>query len=146
MYERELCEAIVKGTLHLAAGRTVTDLRVRIGGYPADPDQIARCFQATANGTAAEHADLQLVLDPPAVQCLSCGNEQAVGYALALLTCRQCGSFELETTGTQEVVLESITFDESTESRARTGPPPAPSPGAVHEIVTWRQAAGRSLR
>lgn len=147
MYERELCEAIVKGTLHLAAGRKVTDLRVRVGGYPADPDQIVRCFHAAANGTVAAHADLELVLDSPAVRCLNCGNETAAGYALALLTCRQCGSFDLETTGTQEVVLESITFAERTDSRARTmAPPPAVSPQAVHEIVTWRRAASFSPR
>ena len=109
-YERELCEAIVKSTLHLAAGRTVTDLRGRVGGYPADPDQIVRCFHAASNGTVAEHPRLQLVLDSPAVRCLSCGNETATGYALALLACRRCGSFDLETTGTEQVVLESITF------------------------------------
>jgi hydrogenase nickel incorporation protein HypA/HybF len=111
-YEAAVCDAIVQAVLRLARDREVTRIRARVGGHPVDPDLIRQCVQEAVAGTAAEHAVTDLVIDPPAVRCLDCGNEMAVGYALALLACRRCGSLDLEVSGTEDLTLESVTFTE----------------------------------
>jgi hydrogenase nickel incorporation protein HypA/HybF len=111
-FEGALCRAIIQAALSLADGREVTGIQVRVGGHPADPELMSCCIQEAAAGTAAEHAVIELIMDPPAVRCLACGNEVAAGYALALLTCRRCGSFDIEASGTEQLTLESIAFRE----------------------------------
>ncbi len=108
-YETDLCQSIVEAVLSMAAGRKVTGIRVRVG-HPADPDLIRLCMQEAAAGTVAEHAAVEFIIDPPVVRCLGSGNEAAAGYALALLACRRCGSFDIDVTGSDELTLESITF------------------------------------
>ena len=44
------------------------------------------------------------------MRCRDCGNEMAAGYALALLACRECGSFDIDVSGTADLTLESIEF------------------------------------
>lgn len=109
-YETSLCQAIIEAAVGLAGTQQVTRVRVRVGGRPVDPELVRRCIQEAASGTAAEHAVIDLVIDPPGVRCRDCGNEMAAGYALALLTCRECGSFELDVSGTADLTLESIEF------------------------------------
>jgi hydrogenase nickel incorporation protein HypA/HybF len=109
-YETSLCQAIVAAAVGLAGTHQVTRVRVRVGGRPVDPDLIRRCIREAAAGTAAEHAVVDLVVDPPAVSCRDCGNEMATGYALALLACRECGSFDIDVSGTADLTLESIEF------------------------------------
>jgi hydrogenase nickel incorporation protein HypA/HybF len=109
-YESRLCQAIVEAALRLAGGREVAEVRVRVGGHPADPELIRRCMQQAAAGTPAEHAAMEFIVDPPVVRCLACGDETAPGYTLALLACRRCGSFDIDVTGSGDLTLESITF------------------------------------
>ncbi len=109
-YEATLCQAIIEAVLRWAGGREVAEVRVRVGGDPADPDLLRRCMREAAAGTAAEHAAVEFIIDPPGVCCRDCGDETAPGYALALLACRRCGSFDIAVTGSADLTLESITF------------------------------------
>ena len=106
--ERALCRAIAAAVLRLAAGRAVTSVRVRAGSQPFDPGLCHRYVRQAVTGTLAGHAVIEITIDPATVRCRECGNETAVSYALALLACRQCGSFDIEVAGTQDVVLEDI--------------------------------------
>jgi hydrogenase nickel incorporation protein HypA/HybF len=97
----------------LAGDREVTKVQARVGGHPGDPDLLRQCMQEAMAGTAAEHAVIDVVMDPPAVRCLDdCGNETAAAYALALLACRRCGSLDIEVSGTEDLTLESVAFAE----------------------------------
>lgn len=109
-YETALCQAIVDAVAPLAEGREITEVRVRVGGHPADPDLVRRCMREAAAGTVAEHAAVEFIMDPPVVRCLNCGDETAAGYALALLACRRCGSFDIDVTGSGDLTLESVSF------------------------------------
>lgn len=109
-YETSLCQAIIEAAVGLAGTHQVTTIQVRVGGHPVDPDLVRHCIHEAAAGTAAEHAVVDLVIDPPAVRCRDCGNEMAAGYALALLACRECGSFDIDVSGTADLTLESIEF------------------------------------
>lgn len=113
LYETIVCDAIVRAALHLAGDREVTKIRARVGGRPVDPDVIRRCVQEAVAGTVAEHAAVELVIDPPAVRCRACGDETAAGYALGLLACRRCGSPDIEVSGTEDLTLESVAVAES---------------------------------
>lgn len=110
MHEIGLCEAIVEVTLRQAGGRPVTSVRVRAGGHPVDPVVLDQGFRLAAAGTPAADAVVELVVEPPSVRCRRCGAEAPAVNALDLAACFRCGGVDVEVTGTDEVVLESITL------------------------------------
>ncbi|HLV75097.1 hydrogenase nickel incorporation protein HypA/HybF [Actinomadura hallensis] len=111
MHELGMCEGIVEAALRRADGRPVRGMRVRIGGHPVDPEVIEQGVRVAAAGTAAEDAALDLVLEPLAVRCGRCRARTPVNSAAALAACPACGSVDVESTGREDVVLESITVD-----------------------------------
>ena len=110
MHEMGLCEAIVEATLRRANGRAVKTVRVRVGGHPVNPGVIDQGFRLAAAGTVAADANIDLVMTPPTVHCRGCGAHATVADAFDLAVCAQCGSVDVEVSGTDEVVLESITL------------------------------------
>ncbi len=62
-----------------------------------------------AGGTVAEGAAVDLVTVAARVACAACGHEaESDGLVVA---CPRCGATELELTGGDELVLESIQFE-----------------------------------
>ncbi|MEV0153801.1 hydrogenase/urease maturation nickel metallochaperone HypA [Micromonospora sp. NPDC050686] len=94
-----------------AAGRRVTGLRVRIGGHAVDRDVVTQGIQVAAAGTVIADAAVDLVLDPMTVQCHDCGRNARVDDHLAMVACSGCGGIDIEVSGDDDVVLESITVD-----------------------------------
>lgn len=111
MHETGLSEAIVAAAVRRAAGRRVTGLRVRIGGHTIDRDVVTQGVQVAAVGTVVADAVLDLVLEPMTVQCHGCGRSGRVEDHLAMVACSGCGGVDIEVTGDDDVVLESITVD-----------------------------------
>jgi hydrogenase nickel incorporation protein HypA/HybF len=87
-------------------------VRVRIGGHPVDPDVITHGFTVAAVGTPAEHATVELVMEPLTAHCQTCGHSAQVHDSLDAAVCRACGGLDIELAGTEDVILESITVDE----------------------------------
>jgi hydrogenase nickel incorporation protein HypA/HybF len=110
MHETGLCEAVVQAALRRAGGRRVTRVRVRIGGHLVDPGVITQGIQVAALGTDAEGTDVELVLDPMVVRCRDCGRVGDVRDHLDLVACPACGGVDVEVTGSDEAVLESVTL------------------------------------
>jgi hydrogenase nickel incorporation protein HypA/HybF len=121
MHEMGLCEAILEAVLRRANGRAVKSVRVRVGGHPVNPGVIDQAFRLAAAGTAAADADIDLVMTPSTVRCRGCGAQPAVADAFDLAVCSQCGGFDVEVAGIDEVVLESITLKRAPEPA--DGPP-----------------------
>ncbi|MCW3840544.1 hydrogenase maturation nickel metallochaperone HypA [Micromonospora yasonensis] len=117
MHETGLSEAIVAAVVRRAAGRRVTGLRVRIGGHSVDRDVVTQGIQVAAVGTVVADAALDLVLEPMTVRCHECGRSARVDDHLAMVACPACGGIDVEVSGSDDVVLESITVD-SVEARA----------------------------
>lgn len=111
MHETGLTEAIVSAAVRRAAGRRVTGLRVRIGGHPVDPEVVVQGIQVAAAGTVVAAAAVDLVLEPMTVDCRGCGRSGPIDDHLAMVACPQCGGVDIEVTGSDDVILESITVD-----------------------------------
>ncbi|HEY8479651.1 MAG TPA: hydrogenase maturation nickel metallochaperone HypA [Spirillospora sp.] len=111
MHELGLCEGIVEAALRRADGRRVRSMRVRVGGHPVDPEVIEQGVRVAALGTVAEDAALDLVMEPLSVLCGRCGARTPVNCAMTLAACPECGSVDVDGTGDDDVVLESITVD-----------------------------------
>jgi hydrogenase nickel incorporation protein HypA/HybF len=109
MHEIGLCEGILESVERRAAGRRVTDIRVRAGAmHRVDPESMAFGFGLVAAGTVADGAHLDLVVVPATVTCGACG--AAAETADPYDVCRNCGSTDVSLTGGDELTLESLTY------------------------------------
>jgi hydrogenase nickel incorporation protein HypA/HybF len=105
-----LCEGIVEAAASRAGDRQVRGLRVRIGGHRVDGGVIRQGVEMAAIGTVVEGATLDLVLEPLVAHCRDCGHDALADVAAALSACARCGGVDIETTGSEQVLLESITL------------------------------------
>lgn len=111
MHELGLCEGIVEAATRRAAGRRVRGLRVRVGGQLADQEVIRQGVAVAAMGTVAEGADVDLVLEPLLARCRDCGHDAPVAGAAGLAACPCCHGVDVEVTGSEQVILESVTLE-----------------------------------
>ncbi|MGH3327829.1 MAG: hydrogenase maturation nickel metallochaperone HypA [Streptomycetales bacterium] len=107
MHEFGMCEAILDAVERRAAGRRVTRVRVRVGAlHHVAPPAMDQAFALAAEGTVADGADVELRTVPVQVACRAC---RKTGESTDPLTvCPSCGGADIELTGGDEVVLESI--------------------------------------
>lgn len=105
-------EAIVEATLNRARGRRVTAVRVRVGGgHALDAASLDQWFRMAADGTVADGASIEVVTDPVRVRCSGCGNEESAADPVMTVACPRCGGVDVELSGTEQIVLESITVE-----------------------------------
>jgi hydrogenase nickel incorporation protein HypA/HybF len=117
MHELGLCEAIVEAVERRAAGRRVTGVRVRAGAlHRVVEPALEQAFPLAAAGTVAEGAQVDLVIVPLRVACRDCGQQEETADPLA--ACAACGGVDLDVSGGEEFVLESVRYAA-----------PAPRPG-----------------
>jgi hydrogenase nickel incorporation protein HypA/HybF len=114
VHELGLCEGIVEAAVRRAGDRPVAGLRVRIGGHPVDPGVIAQGVEVAAIGTVVEGAELDLVLEPLVTHCRDCGQGSPVDGATVMAACPKCGGVDIVMTGSEQVILESISVATAT--------------------------------
>jgi hydrogenase nickel incorporation protein HypA/HybF len=110
MHELGMCEAIVDAIERRAGQRPVARVRVRIGRlHHVHPEAFDQSFAMAAAGSVAEDAHAELVMLPVRGLCRACDAdfeaEDAYGEA-----CPNCGGVDVEMTGGDELVLESIEY------------------------------------
>ncbi|MCA1648448.1 MAG: hydrogenase maturation nickel metallochaperone HypA [Chloroflexi bacterium] len=110
MHELAMCESIMEAVERRADGRRVGGITVRVGVLqrvwkPA----FEQCFEMVAAGTLAEGASVDLVVLPVRSTCGSCG--RAAESDDQPLACATCGSTDLDVTGGDELMLESMRVD-----------------------------------
>lgn len=109
MHELGLCEDIVAAVERHAGGRTVVRVRVRVGRlHHVHPEAFEQSFSLAAAGGVAEHATAELVLVPVRTRCRECDGDAESDEQI--VACPACGSFEIELTGGDELVLESLEY------------------------------------
>jgi hydrogenase nickel incorporation protein HypA/HybF len=109
MHELGLCASIVDAVERRAGQRSVARVRVQVGRlHHVHPEAFEQSFAVAAVGTVAAGADAELILLPVRGRCLSCGDEWDCEEPP--LACGSCGSIDVQTTGGDELVLESIEY------------------------------------
>lgn len=113
MHEIGIAEAILDAVERRAEGRPVTRAKVRAGALlrVVEP-AMNQAFELVTDGTVAEGAAIDLVVTPARITCRTCGHQDGTVDPLAL--CPACGGGDVELTGGDELVLESI---ETVEAR-----------------------------
>jgi hydrogenase nickel incorporation protein HypA/HybF len=105
-----MCEGLLDLIEKRADGRRITSVRVRVGARHAVVDQVFdQAFALVANGTAVEDAAVDLVIVPVTVACRSCGGRSESLDTLA--TCAHCGGDDVDISGGEDLVLESVQFE-----------------------------------
>jgi hydrogenase nickel incorporation protein HypA/HybF len=109
MHELGLCEDIVAAVEQRAGERPVARVTVRVGRlHHVHPEAFDQSFAMAAAGGVAAGAAAQLVLLPVKVRCHGCGTTHEAAELIAV--CPGCGGVDLELTGGDELVLESIEY------------------------------------
>ncbi len=130
MHEVGLAEAILEAVEKRAAGRPVARAKVRAGALlrVVEPS-MGQAFSLVTEGTIAEGAAIDVVVTPARISCRSCGHQDATLDPLAL--CPSCGGGDVDVTGGDELVLESIEIAEARDvpgdSRRDRGDPARPA-------------------
>jgi hydrogenase nickel incorporation protein HypA/HybF len=109
MHEFGLCEGVLAAVRQRADGRQVTGVRVRFGvRHAVDQDSLAQAFSVVAEGTEAAGAAVELVTVPALIACRDCGFSGETTDLLAV--CPDCAGADVEISGGDEMVLESIRY------------------------------------
>jgi len=69
---------------------------------------MAQAFELVAVGTEADGADVEVVTVPATVTCRDCGTATETADQLAV--CPRCGGADVEVTGGDELILESVRY------------------------------------
>lgn len=104
-----MCEGMLEAVRKRAAGRPVAGIRVRCGvRHAVDAAAMTQAFGLIATGTEAADAAIDLVTVPATVTCRDCGT---VGESNDLAAvCERCRSVNVEVSGGDELILESISY------------------------------------
>jgi hydrogenase nickel incorporation protein HypA/HybF len=107
VHEIGLAEAILEAVEKRAEGRPVARAKVRAGALlrVVEP-AMDQAFHLVTEGTIAEGAAIDLVVTPARISCRSCGHKDDALDPLAL--CPACGGGDVDLTGGDQLVLESI--------------------------------------
>ncbi|MEV1168776.1 hydrogenase maturation nickel metallochaperone HypA [Nonomuraea sp. NPDC049784] len=118
MHEIGMCEGLVELIQQRAGGRRVTAARVRVGArHAVVDDAFDQAFTMAAAGTAVQDAAVELVITPMTVRCETCGSLSESVDTLAV--CPVCGGDDVDISGGDELVLESVTFGEEVPGVSR---------------------------
>ena len=116
MHEFGLCEGVLDAVHQRARGRQVAAIRVRFGvRHAVDSESLAQAFTMMAEGTEAAGATVDLVTVPAAIACPDCGFSGETADLLAV--CPRCGAADIQISGGDEMMLESIRYAAPLEAR-----------------------------
>jgi hydrogenase nickel incorporation protein HypA/HybF len=111
MHELSIAEAVVEIAARHARGRRVLKVELKVGHLrQVVPSALSFAFELTTQGTALEGAELEIEEVPVSGVCRTCG---ATGLLDAFpLRCRTCGGFDVELTGGEELLVDSLDLDQ----------------------------------
>jgi hydrogenase nickel incorporation protein HypA/HybF len=109
VHEFGLCEGVLEAVMTRAAGRPVSRIRVRCGvRHAVDPETMAQAFRFVAAGTEADGAAVEVVAVPATLHCRTCGAACESDDVLA--RCPRCDGTDVDISGGDELVLESVSY------------------------------------
>jgi hydrogenase nickel incorporation protein HypA/HybF len=115
MHELGLCASIVEAIERRAGERPVAKVRIRVGRmHHVHPEAFEQSFAIASAGGVADGAHAELVLLPVRGRCQRCGTEFEADEPI--MACAGCGAFDLDITGGDELMLESIEYRPTDET------------------------------
>ena len=115
MHEWGYCEGILETVQRRAAGRRVKRVRLRVGVlHRLEQDALQHAFSVAASGSEAENASLDVVFIPARSRCRLCQDESE--GAEIRLVCSSCGGIEMEASGGDDMILESVEYEMAAKS------------------------------
>jgi len=113
MHEMSLAESVVEILQEEARRQAFARVRtvwLEVGGLShCDPEALAFCFDVVTRGSLAEGARLEIVRTPGAGWCLACS--RAVAVARRGDPCPECGSYQIQVTGGDEMRIKELEVD-----------------------------------
>ena len=111
MHELAIADSIVAIASRHASGRRVTRVDVTVGHLrQVVPDSLRFAFELMTNGTALDGAELVIEEVPARTECRACG---ATGVLVRFpASCGECGSLDVELTGGDELLVDSLELEE----------------------------------
>jgi hydrogenase nickel incorporation protein HypA/HybF len=111
MHELSIAGALVDVATRYAAGRPVTRVEVKVGHLrQVVPSALEFAWELLVEGTPLEGAELAMEEMPATVHCKACGSEATLTAFPA--RCAACGSFSVEVTGGEELLVDALEIDE----------------------------------
>lgn len=118
MHELSIADSVVRVALEHAGGRRVTRVDLRVGHLrQVVPSALEFAFELVTRGTLAEGAELALEQVPAAGLCRACGADGPLERFP--FSCAECGSYEVELTQGEELLVESLEVDDDPAAAAR---------------------------
>ncbi len=138
MHEYGLSEGVLAAVRQRAGGRKVAGIRVRFGvRHAVDEASLAQAFGVVAEGTEAAGAAVELITVPARIACRDCGLVAETTDVLAV--CARCAGADVEITGGDEMVLESITYEPSSIRDRSPSSADSGQPGVAGVTTNWRR-------
>ncbi len=119
MHELSVAEAIADVALRHAGARRVAKIEVSVGHLrQVVPSALEFAWELVSRGTALEGAELELHEVAAQGSCRSCGEQGSLpGFPLL---CPSCGSFDVEITAGEELLVESLELEDEIETAFAT--------------------------
>jgi hydrogenase nickel incorporation protein HypA/HybF len=120
MHELGIAGAVLRAVERRAAGRRVRRARVRAGALlHISAPALNQAFVTVSDGTVADGAHLDVVIEPARIGCRSCGRTTTSDRMLAI--CPGCGGTHMDLQSGDGLVLEAVQFVEA-ERRVENEP------------------------
>lgn len=120
MHELSVCYALVAQVEKIARAHgaiRVVAIRLEVGPLSGvEPQLLSRAYPLAIAGTIAEHSELTIGACEVRVHCSSCGEETPVQPNRLL--CGKCGEWRTRVIGGDELVLQSVEFEPSSQAVA----------------------------
>lgn len=117
MHELSICQALIEQVIQIADEHhalRVTDIYLTIGPLSGvEPHLLEQAFPFAAVDTVAQNARLVIDKSPVRVYCSSCGKKSIV--AANKLLCGECGTWQTELIGGDEMILQRVELENSSE-------------------------------
>ena len=111
MHELSIAEYVVRIACDHAGPRDVAVVGLRVGHLrQVVPSALRFAFELVAQGTPVEGARLEIEDVPATGRCRGCG--AATMPTAFPLSCAACGSFDVELTGGEELLVDSLEIED----------------------------------
>ncbi|MGO9171407.1 MAG: hydrogenase maturation nickel metallochaperone HypA [Rhodomicrobium sp.] len=113
MHEMSLCQSVLQMLEEQAAVHSYTRVKavwLEIGPLAGvEPEAMMFCFDAVTRGTLAENARFEIVHTQAKAWCMGCS--KSVDITNRFDSCPDCGSYQLQITGGDELRIKQMEVD-----------------------------------